>query len=98
METGSWQGAAAKMFGEPARAISRNVLVIAIGFLPLLVAPLVPYKTMGIMLFAIMTLSGVITLLALPALLTAAEKWFFQSPVLKDGEMKEDYDGDKNRK
>ncbi len=77
-ETGSWKVTTAMMFGEPARAISRNVLVIAIGFLPLLVAPLVPYKTMGIMLFAIMTLSGVITLLALPALLTVAEKWFFK--------------------
>jgi predicted RND superfamily exporter protein len=77
-ETGSWQVTVAKMFGEPARAISRNVLVIAIGFLPLLAAPLVPYKTMGVMLFAIMTLSGVITLLVLPAILTVSEKWFFK--------------------
>ena len=76
-ETGSWRETAALMFGEPARAISRNVLVIAIGFLPLLVGPIVPYKTMGVMLFAIMTLSGVITLLVLPAILTVAEKWFF---------------------
>ena len=44
-ETGSWQSSASVMFGEPARAISRNVLVIAIGFLPLLAAPLVPYKS-----------------------------------------------------
>jgi len=44
-QTGSWQASAAVMFGEPARAISRNVAVIAIGFLPLLAAPLVPYKT-----------------------------------------------------
>lgn len=77
-ELGSWNEVASKMFGEPARAISKNVLVIAIGFLPLLVGPLVPYKTMGIMLFAIMTLSGVITLLALPAILNVAERWFFR--------------------
>ena len=76
-ELGSWKETVKKMFGEPARAISRNVLVIAIGFLPLLVAPLIPYKTMGIMLFAIMTLSGVVTLLALPSILTVAEGWFF---------------------
>ena len=66
------------MFGEPARAISRNVLVIAIGFLPLLAAPLVPYKTVGVFLCAIMAVSGVITLLALPAMLTVGEKLVFQ--------------------
>jgi len=83
-ETGSWKDTVDKMFDEPARAISRNVLVIAIGFLPLMMAPLVPYKTMGIMLFAIMMLSGVITLLALPAILTAAEKWFFKKVKVKE--------------
>lgn len=76
--TGSWKKAAGEMFGEPARAITRNVLVIAIGFLPLLAAPLVPYKTVGIFLCAIMAVSGIITLLALPAALSVAEKWFFK--------------------
>jgi len=71
--TGSWKASVAEMFGEPARAISRNVLVIAIGFLPLLAAPLVPYKTVGIFLCAIMALSGAVTLLVLPAILTVAE-------------------------
>jgi hypothetical protein len=68
------------MFGEPARAISRNVLVIAIGFLPLLVASLVPYKTTGLMLCMILACSGLVTLLALPAILTVAERWFFRHP------------------
>jgi hypothetical protein len=77
-KTDSWEKVAGEMFGEPARAISRNVLVIAIGFLPLLAAPLMPYKTVGIFLCAIMAVSGVITLLALPAVLSAAEKWFFR--------------------
>jgi len=77
-QTGSWKHSAAEMFGEPARAISRNVLVIAIGFLPLLAAPLVPYKTVGIFLCAIMALSGAVTLLALPAILTVAEKRLFK--------------------
>ena len=66
------------MFGEPARAISRNVLVIAIGFLPLLAAPLVPYKTVGIFLCAIMALSGAVTLLVLPAIVKLAEKLLFK--------------------
>lgn len=77
-EQGSWKAVVPKMFGEPARAISRNVLVIAIGFLPLLVAPLIPYKTTGIMLFVILSASGLITLLVLPAILTVAKKWFFR--------------------
>jgi hypothetical protein len=77
-ETGSWQASAGVMFGEPARAISRNVLVIAIGFLPLLAAPLVPYKTVGIFLCAIMALSGAITLMALPSIIKLAEKKLFR--------------------
>ena len=80
-ETGSWQRSAAVMFGEPARAISRNVLIIAIGFLPLLAAPLVPYKTVGIFLCVIMALSGAVTLLALPAIVKLAEKLLFKPAV-----------------
>jgi len=75
---GSWQRGAGEMFGEPARAIARNVLVIAIGFLPLLAAPLVPYKTVGVFLCAIMAVSGIITLLTLPAALSVGERWFFK--------------------
>jgi hypothetical protein len=77
-ESGSWKLSAGAMFGEPARAISRNVLVIAIGFLPLLAAPLVPYKTVGIFLCAIMGLSGAVTLLVLPAVLKLAERSLFK--------------------
>ena len=77
-QTGSWKASTTEMFGEPARAISRNVLVIAIGFLPLLAAPLVPYKTVGIFLCAIMALSGAVTLLVLPAILTIGEKRLFK--------------------
>ena len=77
-ETGSWQKSVGLMFGEPARAISRNVLVIAIGFLPLLAATLIPYKTVGIFLCAIMALSGAVTLLVLPAALKLLEKVLFR--------------------
>jgi len=77
-QTGSWEKSIGVMFGEPARAITRNVLVIAIGFLPLLAAPLIPYKTVGIFLCAIMALSGAVTLLALPAILKLLEKVLFK--------------------
>ncbi len=80
-QAGSWGKAAAEMFGEPARAISRNVLVIAIGFLPLLAAPLVPYKTVGIFVCAIMVFSGIVTLLVLPAIIRVAEKRLFRAEV-----------------
>ncbi|MDT8439529.1 MAG: MMPL family transporter [Wenzhouxiangellaceae bacterium] len=69
-ETGCWRETANKMFGEPARAISRNVIILGAGFLPLLAAPLVPYQTVGIFIAAIIFSAGLITLLLLPALIT----------------------------
>ena len=77
-EKKSWRSILPELFGEPARAISRNVLVIAVGFLPLVVAPLVPYKTTGVMLFGILTISGIVTLLLLPAMLRLFENTFFK--------------------
>lgn len=73
----TWRELAPEIFGEPARAITRNVLVIAIGFLPLLAAPLVPYKTVGIFICAIMALSGLVTMLVLPAMIKLLEKQLF---------------------
>jgi hypothetical protein len=77
-ETGSWADSIRIMFGEPARAITRNVLVIAIGFLPLLAAPLIPYKTVGVLLCAIMALSGSVTLIVLTAAATVLQKSLFK--------------------
>ena len=74
---GSWRAAAPAVFGEPARAIARNIIVIAAGFLPLLLAPLMPYKTVGILLATILLVSGAATLLLLPALMTVLEKRLF---------------------
>jgi hypothetical protein len=74
---GSWQATSGPIFGEPARAITRNVIVIGVGFLPLLAAPLVPYQTVGIFIAAILLAAGVATLLLLPALITVLERWLF---------------------
>jgi hypothetical protein len=65
------------MFREPAMAISRNAITVAVGFTPLLVAPLVPYRTVGFFLAAIMALSWIATLLILPALLSLFERRAF---------------------
>lgn len=77
-KAGSWKKAASEMFEEPARAITRNVIVVAIGFMPLLAAPLVPYQTVGIFLASIMAISGVATMFILPSILNLLESWFFK--------------------
>ncbi|MDP8262480.1 MAG: MMPL family transporter [Candidatus Ancaeobacter aquaticus] len=76
-EFGSWKKTVTKVFGEPARAIARNVIVIAVGFLPLLAAPLMPYKTVGVFLAAILAVSGIATLVILPAMIKVLEKYLF---------------------
>jgi uncharacterized protein len=76
-QLGSWQAAATQMFKEPAMAISRNAIIISIGFTPLLAAPLVPYKTVGFFLATIMAVSWLATLFLLPALLTVLRKRVF---------------------
>ena len=76
-ELGSWQAARLQMFKEPALAISRNAIIIAIGFTPLLLAPLVPYRTVGFFLATIMAVSWLATLFILPALLTIWERTAF---------------------
>jgi hypothetical protein len=74
---GSWEQTLPHIFGEPARAITRNIIVIAAGFLPLLLAPLVPYQTVGVLLAVILLVGGVTTLILLPALIRALERRLF---------------------
>ena len=75
---GSWTAACAVMFQEPAKAISRNAITISVGFTPLLVAPLVPYRTVGFFLATIMVVSWLCTLFILPALLTMLRRRTFK--------------------
>ncbi|RKY13046.1 MAG: RND transporter [Planctomycetota bacterium] len=74
---GSWEKTVPVIFAEPALAITRNVIVIAVGFLPLLLAPLTPYNTVGTLLASILLVSGVATLLILPSLVRVLEKRLF---------------------
>jgi hypothetical protein len=74
-ETGDWKETMRLMFQEPGRAIMRNAIVVAIGFLPLLAAPLVPYNTVGFLMAAIMAVSSLVTVMLLPAIMTNIEKW-----------------------
>ncbi len=81
---GSWRAAIWHMFHEPAMAISRNAIIISIGFTPLLFAPLVPYKTVGFFLATIMAASWLGTLFILAALITALQKWLFKKNETTD--------------
>jgi len=72
-ETGDWRETMALMFQEPGRAITRNAIVIAIGFLPLLGAPLVP--SVGILMAAIMAVSSVVTVVLLPSIMMQIQNW-----------------------
>ncbi|MAY41761.1 MULTISPECIES: MMPL family transporter [unclassified Neptuniibacter] len=68
-ETGDWPATVDEVYKGPARAISRNAVVIAVGFTPLLFAPLVPYITVGFFLAVIMAVSAVVTVVLLPAVI-----------------------------
>ncbi|WP_440874759.1 efflux RND transporter permease subunit [Thalassotalea sp. PLHSN55] len=72
------------MFQEPSRAIARNAIVVAIGFTPLLLSPLVPYITVGFFLASIMALSALVTLVLLPSLLHLFNKNSASTCVVED--------------
>lgn len=77
-DVGNWEETAQLAFGEPARAIVRNVIVIGAGFLPLLLAPLVPYQIVGVFISAILVSAGLASLLGLPALITLFQARLFK--------------------
>jgi len=80
---GSWGEAVEHVFAEPARAITRNVLAVGVGFLPLLLATLVPYQTVGIFIASILVAAGAATLLILPALMTMLQGFLFPQTRLR---------------
>lgn len=85
-EHGTWSATRTALFEEPSRAIARNAIVIAVGFTPLLFAPLVPYNTVGILMALIMAVSAGITLVALPAICGLGERRLFLAASAPVGE------------
>jgi predicted RND superfamily exporter protein len=67
-DLGSSSAAIEAFAEEPARALTRNAAVIAVGFLPLLFSSLTPYVIVGVFLGSIIVLSWLATVVALPAL------------------------------
>lgn len=82
----SWKDCVGGLFEEPARAIARNAIVVGLGFLPLLLAPLVPYQTVGALIAVILLTAGFATLGVLPALIGPMERLLFprRVPAPKD--------------
>jgi len=74
-----------EIFGGAGRAIGRNVLVIAIGFIPMMFSTLVPYITVGSFFLAIMVVSGLVTMLLLPALSVTFKRVLLPVKAKADG-------------
>ncbi|MBL7071094.1 MAG: MMPL family transporter [Candidatus Omnitrophica bacterium] len=65
------------MFQEPAKAITRNAIVITFGFLPLLASTLTPYITVGTFFATLMMFSFLTTLVLFPAIMRLWGKALF---------------------
>lgn len=74
----NWQETTEAVFGEPARAITRNIVIVGVGFLPLVLSVLVPYQTVGVIISSILVFAGIATLTILPALIRVMEKSLFK--------------------
>ena len=68
-EVGNLQEVNDWIFGSPARAILRNAIVITFGFLPLVLATLTPYVTVGVFFASLMAFTALSSLFVLPALM-----------------------------
>jgi predicted RND superfamily exporter protein len=86
-KTGSFTETARQIFEAPSRAITRNMIVIALGFTPLLLAPLLPYVTVGVFMASIMAISGLATLVLLPAVMSVLRAALFQGSTDDGGVM-----------
>ncbi|MDP6460191.1 MAG: MMPL family transporter, partial [Gemmatimonadota bacterium] len=69
-ETGDLAETMRQLFEAPSHAIARNILVIALGFVPMFFSNLVPYITVSAFFFAIMVVSGATTMFSLPAIIS----------------------------
>jgi predicted RND superfamily exporter protein/outer membrane lipoprotein-sorting protein len=66
-------------FGGTGRAIFRNVMVLALGFIPMLFSSLTPYVTVGLFFFLIMVTSGLVTMVVLPSITALRPGLFYRT-------------------
>ena len=62
----------------PGKGILRNALLFASAFSVMLLAPLTPYITVGAFIVGMMTLSALMTIIYLPALILSFRGWLFK--------------------
>ncbi|MBI5049404.1 MAG: MMPL family transporter [Nitrospirae bacterium] len=62
----------------PGKGIMRNAVLFASAFSVMLLASLTPYITVGAFIVSMMTLSAVMTIIYLPALITLLQGWLFK--------------------
>jgi len=62
----------------PGKGIVRNAVLFAAAFSVMLLAPLTPYVTVGAFIVSMMTLSALMTILYLPALIVLFRGWLFE--------------------
>ena len=73
-EHASVGAALSRIYEEPARAITRNALIIALGFVPMFFASLTPYIIVGIFMASIMALSWMASLALLPSIIALFQR------------------------
>jgi predicted RND superfamily exporter protein len=76
-ETHNFEETMMRTFDGTGRAIFRNMMVLAIGFVPMFFASLTPYVTVGLFFFLIMMVSGLVTMVLLPALTALRPRLFY---------------------
>jgi len=67
----------------PGKGIVRNAVLFALGFFVMVFAALTPYVTVGLFMAAIMLVSGLTTLLYLPALVKLWQRWLVADKVTR---------------
>lgn len=65
----------------PGKGIMRNAVLFASAFSVMLLAPLTPYVTVGTFIVSMMTLSALMTILYLPAIIVLLRGWLFKRGV-----------------
>ena len=73
-EGGSVSLAMGQVYEEPARSITKNALIVALGFVPMFIASVTPYIVVGLFMASIMVLSWVVSLVLLPSIITLFSK------------------------
>jgi len=87
-ETGSALTALHRFYEEPARALTRNALVISLGFLPMFASSLGPYLVVAAFLASIMILSWLTTMLVLPAIIVTTAEFGVDRAHIRSGRLR----------